>query len=239
MKNSLIELLECHDRDNDEHLHANEFDLLMRNPEMHYALTRFGVNSADLLNIKGVLFKRKEPIFDIGSDEDEAVSVITVPEPSLSFAEFLEVVLRLRGSNQAAVMDIVELRELITQRFERHENLQGEADTPAAFSLRSNKTPLSVHWSPQSSILPRLTQAALKAHSNSFGNDLDLQIAEQVSKKLFELSKGQHLLIEEQKKVQSELSRTHDQLSSEVRKIGQLISEIQLAVEEDCCVVPV
>eukprot|EP00439_Symbiodinium_sp_Y106_P017117 s3373_g2.t1 len=102
LKNTLLEILECHDKDNDRQIHRDEFELLMRNPEMHFVLTRFGVNTEQ-------------------DDDDDYEDESPSPNPSrtprcrrlrkLSFQEFLEVVLRLRGGNSASVMDIVDLRE--------------------------------------------------------------------------------------------------------------------------------
>jgi len=125
LKNTLLEILECHDKDNDRQIHRDEFELLMRNPEMHFVLTRFGVNVSDLINLKDVLFEDTTEQDDDDDYEDESPS----PNPSrtprcrrlrkLSFQEFLEVVLRLRGGNSASVMDIVDLREYVRQRFDR------------------------------------------------------------------------------------------------------------------------
>jgi len=125
LKNTLLEILECHDKDNDRQIHRDEFELLMRNPEMHFVLTRFGVNVSDLINLRDVLFEDPTENDDDEECEDESPS----PNPSrtprcrrlrkLSFQEFLEVVLRLRGGNSASVMDIVDLREYVRQRFDR------------------------------------------------------------------------------------------------------------------------
>mmetsp|Transcript_29049 Transcript_29049/g.69177 ORF Transcript_29049/g.69177 Transcript_29049/m.69177 type:complete len:745 (-) Transcript_29049:80-2314(-) len=122
LKNTLLEILECHDKDNDRQIHRDEFELLMRNPEMHFVLTRFGVNVTDLINLRDVLFEEKSE----NDDEEEEEDLDTnSPLPSarrlrkLSFQEFLEVVLRLRGGNSATVTDIVDLREYVRQRFDR------------------------------------------------------------------------------------------------------------------------
>lgn len=124
LKNTLLEILECHDKDNDRQIHRDEFELLMRNPEMHFVLTRFGVNVADLLNLKDVLFEdNTEQEEDEEEDEDDTnshgLNTARRKLRKLSFQEFLEVVLRLRGGNSATVTDIVDLREYVRQRFDR------------------------------------------------------------------------------------------------------------------------
>eukprot|EP00434_Breviolum_minutum_P034537 symbB.v1.2.030573.t1/scaffold3463.1/size92345/3 len=124
LKNTLLEILECHDKDNDRQIHRDEFELLMKNPEMHFVLTRFGVNVADLLNLKDVLFEdNTEQDDDDEEDEDEnnshGLNTARRRLRKLSFQEFLEVVLRLRGGNSATVTDIVDLREYVRQRFDR------------------------------------------------------------------------------------------------------------------------
>lgn len=124
LKNTLLEILECHDKDNDRQIHRDEFELLMKNPEMHFVLTRFGVNVADLLNLKDVLFEdntEQDENDDEDEDENNSHGLNTARRRlrKLSFQEFLEVVLRLRGGNSATVTDIVDLREYVRQRFDR------------------------------------------------------------------------------------------------------------------------
>jgi len=156
LKSTLLEILECHDKDNDRQIHRDEFELLMRNPEMHFVLTRFGVNVIDLITLKDVLFEDKdcalegEDDFDISPVPSTARSPARSPTRSLrklSFNEFLQVVLRLRGGNNATVTDIVDLREYVRQRLDRMDwrltgqpAAQGAAHGPQLRSLRTMKS---------------------------------------------------------------------------------------------------
>lgn len=110
LRGSLLDLLELHDKDEDRYVHKEEFDLLMKNPEIHMTLMRFGVDVNDLIALKDVLFE----------DRTLRTSI-----DRISFGTFTELVLRLRGGNRASVRDIVDLREYIQQRFD---NLEYRAD---------------------------------------------------------------------------------------------------------------
>lgn len=139
LKSTLLEILECHDKDNDRQIHRDEFELLMKNPEMHFVLTRFGVNAADLVTLKDVLFEASDTNF-WDADDAPTASSDNMPLRKLSFAEFLEVVLRLRGGNMATVHDIVDLREYVRQRFDRLTAGSG----PLLRSLKTMKTRASL-----------------------------------------------------------------------------------------------
>mmetsp|Transcript_29490 Transcript_29490/g.67967 ORF Transcript_29490/g.67967 Transcript_29490/m.67967 type:complete len:886 (+) Transcript_29490:89-2746(+) len=95
LKNHLLCILECYDKNGDRSLSREEFDLLMVNPELHECLNRFGTDVNGLKSLADVWFRCAE---------------------HLSFQEFLEDVLRLRGEKSASVTDIVELREFVRQR---------------------------------------------------------------------------------------------------------------------------
>eukprot|EP00933_Yihiella_yeosuensis_P039485 TRINITY_DN3352_c2_g1_i1.p1 TRINITY_DN3352_c2_g1~~TRINITY_DN3352_c2_g1_i1.p1 ORF type:complete len:806 (+),score=130.17 TRINITY_DN3352_c2_g1_i1:105-2522(+) len=149
LKNTLLEILECHDKDNDRQIHRDEFELLMRNPEMHYILTRFGVNVVDLISLKDVLFEDKDAAIEAFEGSLCATREFGSPVPpgakplrKLSFGEFLEVVLRLRGGNAAMVTDIVELREYVRQRLDRMDIRINGGDPRGQYlrSLRSMKS---------------------------------------------------------------------------------------------------
>lgn len=132
LKNNLLEILEVHDKDDDRHIRKDEFELLMRNPEMHMILTNFGVDSEDLISLKDILFDNRDAQFEGISDDEDAVPP-EVPGPvssdaqKISFSEFMELVLRLRGGNGARVRDVVDLREYVRQRMDSLElQLPGE-----------------------------------------------------------------------------------------------------------------
>mmetsp|Transcript_92042 Transcript_92042/g.269301 ORF Transcript_92042/g.269301 Transcript_92042/m.269301 type:complete len:609 (-) Transcript_92042:45-1871(-) len=127
LKNNLLEILEVHDKNDDRHIRKDEFELLMRNPEMHMILTNFGVDAEDLISQKEVLFDMRQPPAEaVFSDEDagpvelsrSAVSRSTSDMQKITFAEFMELVLRLRGGNGARVKDMVDLRDYVRQRMD-------------------------------------------------------------------------------------------------------------------------
>eukprot|EP00929_Paragymnodinium_shiwhaense_P050039 TRINITY_DN25221_c0_g1_i1.p1 TRINITY_DN25221_c0_g1~~TRINITY_DN25221_c0_g1_i1.p1 ORF type:complete len:703 (+),score=146.60 TRINITY_DN25221_c0_g1_i1:98-2206(+) len=143
LKSTLTEILECHDKDDDRHIHRDEFEMLLHNPDMHSTLTKFGVSIGDLIALKDVLFEQKRTQFDdtssSSSSEDEGSSgkrssliasgpgsgsfkcrksVAASEVTKVSFSVFLEAVLRLRGANHATVRDLTDLREFIRHRFD-------------------------------------------------------------------------------------------------------------------------
>lgn len=133
LKNNLLEILEVHDQNDDRLIRKDEFELLMRNPELHMILTNFGVDSEDLISLKDVLFDNREALLEGVSDDDETVqpevprSMSDINTQKITFAEFMELVLRLRGGNGARVRDIVDLREYVRQRMDSLElQLPGE-----------------------------------------------------------------------------------------------------------------
>uniref|UniRef100_A0A7S1M1Z0 EF-hand domain-containing protein n=1 Tax=Alexandrium catenella TaxID=2925 RepID=A0A7S1M1Z0_ALECA len=139
LKHHLIEILEVHDKNDDRHINKDDFELLMRNPEMHMILKSFGVDTEDLLSLQGILFESKGAAMNPHStgnlEETNGLtpsnggaklcesksSVYPTEQKRLRFAEFLEVVLRLRGGNFASVRDIVDLREYLRQRMDHLE----------------------------------------------------------------------------------------------------------------------
>jgi len=104
LKTNLLGILEVYDKNDDQHINREEFGLLMRNPELHEVLKRFGTSPQGLLQLRDVLYS-------------EAAS-----KDRLSFKEFLQAVLRLRGRNHAHVTDVVELREYTRQRLDHLED---------------------------------------------------------------------------------------------------------------------
>merc|ERR1719282_1303738 len=78
LKHTVQDILHCYDRDGDHMLHRQEFELLMQNPEMRVALSRFGVDIHGLTIVVDMYYENAL----IESDPEQ-----------LSFGEFLEVVL--------------------------------------------------------------------------------------------------------------------------------------------------
>jgi len=135
LKDYVLDILEAHDRDDDRFISKSEFKLLMRNPELHFMLTQFGVSVFDLVSLEDVLFdKHNYTEEQEGRSDDDWLSPTrnkrtstnliafeksTEIEPVLSFAEFLEAVLRLRGGNFATVRDVVDLRDFMRRRLDQ------------------------------------------------------------------------------------------------------------------------
>jgi len=72
LRKTLLNILECHDTNNDQSIQMEEFELLMQNPEVHLILTRFGVDVADLIELQDLLFEDKAPPMPwIDSSDDE------------------------------------------------------------------------------------------------------------------------------------------------------------------------
>eukprot|EP00927_Polykrikos_kofoidii_P019649 TRINITY_DN19214_c0_g3_i1.p1 TRINITY_DN19214_c0_g3~~TRINITY_DN19214_c0_g3_i1.p1 ORF type:complete len:786 (-),score=136.70 TRINITY_DN19214_c0_g3_i1:12-2300(-) len=93
VKGQLQELLDCTglDVNHDNLISKSEFQALIEKPEAARALQEVGVDVIGLVDFTDFIFK----------DGRE-----------LSFPDFMEVVLQLRGSNTATVKDIVDLRKL-------------------------------------------------------------------------------------------------------------------------------
>jgi len=119
-KSHLLPILEAHDVNNNGSLRMAEFELLLQNPETHRILGDLGVDAKDMSALKHLLFDGKE--YTVGSmnreedDETSPTSAQLEEMQEITFAEFMEVALRLRGGNQAKVKDIVELREYVKTR---------------------------------------------------------------------------------------------------------------------------
>lgn len=156
LRNEVVGILEAHDKDDDRHIHKEEFDLLLQNPDMHWTLTRFGVNVGDLESMKDVLFEehmRKKPpstricpingsptatvtnvdamvdavldrcdtaspLYRQASPPDASPIPVEKEKQKISFAIFLQHVMRLRGGNGASVHDIVDLRDYMKWRLD-------------------------------------------------------------------------------------------------------------------------
>eukprot|EP00933_Yihiella_yeosuensis_P018952 TRINITY_DN15428_c0_g2_i1.p1 TRINITY_DN15428_c0_g2~~TRINITY_DN15428_c0_g2_i1.p1 ORF type:complete len:738 (+),score=143.35 TRINITY_DN15428_c0_g2_i1:139-2352(+) len=227
LRHSLLELLECHDRDNNEELHEGEFELLMRNPEMNWALTRFGVNVADLISLKEVLFIPKVEEDELVCSDQVATNEI---QATLSFTEFLEVVLRLRGGNSATVLDIVELREYIKQRLDKFEGVTEEGHL---LSPKCSSSPLP----PEVNTPPALTAAKIPAVklpqlpgavSDEEGQPvLNTSVSEKIQAQVQELKEGQEALMRQQSLSTQKLSEKQDRVENQVQQLQTQLNAIQ------------
>eukprot|EP00928_Gymnodinium_smaydae_P096096 TRINITY_DN8416_c0_g2_i2.p1 TRINITY_DN8416_c0_g2~~TRINITY_DN8416_c0_g2_i2.p1 ORF type:complete len:579 (+),score=75.29 TRINITY_DN8416_c0_g2_i2:22-1737(+) len=93
-------LVEC-DEDSDGMISRDEFKQLLSNTEALKALNDVGVDPAALVDISDVLFE---------SPEDDLPY-----NKHLSFSEFMQLVLEMRGSNAATVRDVVFLKKFVRQ----------------------------------------------------------------------------------------------------------------------------
>lgn len=133
----LLEALETHSEDGNQSLRKSEFDMLLRNPEVNLILARFGVDVADLKNLRDGLYNDKYALANLlgavnpgassqpmrqesASAPVDVVTRVSEEEVELTFSEFLAIVLRLRGGNSAKVNDIVELREYMKKIMDRN-----------------------------------------------------------------------------------------------------------------------
>merc|ERR1712039_765838 len=82
-----------------------EFCDILRNREATKALHGVGVDVVGLVDFVDFIFG--------GDDSEEDGNGTT-----LSFSDFMDVVLQLRGSNTATVKDVVDLRKFITAQFQ-------------------------------------------------------------------------------------------------------------------------
>lgn len=99
VKHNLLALLqECHaDEDQDGNISRKEFDQLIQLPMAIRSFQSMGVDVVGLVDLADFIFKDDEHTLTIG--------------------DFFELVLQLRGSNQATVKDIVDLRKCVGLEF--------------------------------------------------------------------------------------------------------------------------
>jgi hypothetical protein len=131
VKEALMDLLcrEGIDADEDHMISKQEFVSLIAKPEAVRLLADVEVDVFGLVDIADWLFEA-----DDVDDPNEEVK--------LTFAEFMEVILQLRGNNSATVKDIVDLRKYIRQCLARTESmLTKTTDTGSSCSAVSPKWP--------------------------------------------------------------------------------------------------
>merc|ERR1719419_1250492 len=99
VKVKLLEVMESTGLDEDGNLHISrsEFERLLLNPKAAKMVQEVGVDVVGLVDFADFIFEN---------------------DRELTFAEFMELVLQLRGSNTATVKDIVDLRKLIVSELQ-------------------------------------------------------------------------------------------------------------------------
>lgn len=88
------------DLDNDGVISREEFVQILDNTHAARTLSDVGVDVFNLVDLQDFIFE----------EDDESGQLC---EKRLTFAEFMQVVLQLRGSNQATVKDVVDLRKFV------------------------------------------------------------------------------------------------------------------------------
>ncbi|CAE7739523.1 unnamed protein product [Symbiodinium sp. CCMP2456] len=84
------------DQDGDNRISEDEFVRLLERPEASVALMRLGVDTYAAMEYGQLLFEDGQP---------------------LTFGEFMDAILTLRGSNQTTVKDVVNLRKFTADEF--------------------------------------------------------------------------------------------------------------------------
>lgn len=96
------------DQDGDGRISKKEFLAILENSEASKALSEVDVDVIGIVDFADFIFE--------GNDDDDEEE-----DNSLSFEDFMEVVLELRGSNGATVKDVVNLRKFISTRIHSFE----------------------------------------------------------------------------------------------------------------------
>lgn len=96
----LRQVVDLMDADGDCQISKNEFVNILENMEASRALHEVGVDVVGLIDFAEFIFQDEN-----STDAEE--------ERALSFGDFMEVILQLRGTNNATVKDIVDLRKFV------------------------------------------------------------------------------------------------------------------------------
>jgi len=102
LKDHMMNLLTGLDDDDDVHISRDEFGQLLEKPRAIKALQEVGVDVVGLAELSDFIYKDKKV---------------------LSFSEFMETVLQLRGTNTATVKSIVDMRMFMTKELLRVEEI--------------------------------------------------------------------------------------------------------------------
>lgn len=110
VKGTLLHMLENSglDADGDKQIARDEFEYMLENPAAAKALTDVGVDVVGLVDFTDFIFKDGR---------------------QLSFPDFMDMVLSLRGTNVATVKEIVDLRKLLTSECDKIVTRTGQALT--------------------------------------------------------------------------------------------------------------
>eukprot|EP00746_Dinoflagellata_sp_MGD_P000551 gnl/MRDRNA2_/MRDRNA2_100992_c0_seq1.p1 gnl/MRDRNA2_/MRDRNA2_100992_c0~~gnl/MRDRNA2_/MRDRNA2_100992_c0_seq1.p1 ORF type:complete len:771 (-),score=141.75 gnl/MRDRNA2_/MRDRNA2_100992_c0_seq1:300-2612(-) len=150
LKIDLMEFLDCFDMDDDGSISMDEFDLLMKNPDVKAMLTRHDVDWGNVVSLKESLFIDKEASIAAefeawnmaeATGDDPNLSKLSVAPVTrnLSYDELVSVILRFRGGGgiQATMLDIVNLDKSMTNQMRQIERTATKGNSRRS---RSNTT---------------------------------------------------------------------------------------------------
>merc|ERR1719443_77485 len=113
-KEAILKVLQEFDDEGDGLVSRREFDALMANEDAREAFIRLDVNPDNFKTVSEFLFEPDEP----GG-----------PEKELTFAVFLKRVMQMRSSNQARVLDVMELNKMVARSQRQVEAKIAEMET--------------------------------------------------------------------------------------------------------------
>jgi len=169
VKDRIKALLLTGDDNIDQLISKKEFMTMLGNKQAAFILGEVGVDVIGLVDFADTIFAKDIGEEDHLADDDDH----EVTERSLTFAEFMNLILDLRGSNGATVKDIIELRKHMNSRLSVLEErvldaLQGDSRTArrnsVAFARRQSRKTSQRCGSPMS---PDATRASTKTSTTS------------------------------------------------------------------------
>eukprot|EP00746_Dinoflagellata_sp_MGD_P042086 gnl/MRDRNA2_/MRDRNA2_20188_c0_seq1.p1 gnl/MRDRNA2_/MRDRNA2_20188_c0~~gnl/MRDRNA2_/MRDRNA2_20188_c0_seq1.p1 ORF type:complete len:378 (-),score=79.13 gnl/MRDRNA2_/MRDRNA2_20188_c0_seq1:196-1329(-) len=131
LKQDFMEFLVCFDLDQDNKIGIQEFELLLSNPDVKRMLDRHEIDGVVLSSLKNHLFIDKQGMaaardhvwmkcMDTGMDPQEAIEGLPLLFKTLTFNEFIDIVLRFKGGsgNQATVLDVISTEDHLSSQLE-------------------------------------------------------------------------------------------------------------------------
>jgi hypothetical protein len=127
------------DEDGDGEISKEEFCKILENRDACMTLQEVGVDVCGLVDVVDFIFAEREQ--DEDNDDGDG-------EPQqLSFGDFMEIVLQLRGSNNATVKDVVDLRKFIVSQNEKLEEKFNHAIAGSKHVAKKARNNSKVHMS--------------------------------------------------------------------------------------------
>jgi hypothetical protein len=110
------------DENGDGWLQKSEFFAMLQHPSALAALKDVGVDALALIDLVDLIFD--DEVMDVdGSFLDDAdAEEVEKEEPAITFSEFMDKLLQLRGTNLATVKDVIDLRKYFKTRLQVQEN---------------------------------------------------------------------------------------------------------------------